>query len=166
MNKAAQVDDQRDNSDTAQTEVDRLWAKIDEMITTHGHETELLFGKLNSAHRENQALRRELAQQMNREFEDVTDEIFPTDDPDPDTCRLDWLEENLTRIQEMPVKVDDERRYGFWCQGRLLYENLPLRDVIDLARDHETPPRSRTVEKDGWQQLATAKQQASDQHHD
>jgi hypothetical protein len=65
-------------------------------------------------------------------------------DFDPDTYRLNWLEENLTRIQEMPVKVDSERRYGFWCQGQLLYGNLRLRDVIDLARDHETPPPNDT----------------------
>lgn len=45
--------------DPTQVEVDRLWRKIDELITTHGEEMQLLFGKLDSAHRENQALRRE-----------------------------------------------------------------------------------------------------------
>lgn len=59
---------------------------------------------------------------------------------DQDSNRLDWLEENLARIQELSLKEDGERRYGFWCSGELLFPNLTLRDVIDLARDHETPP--------------------------
>jgi hypothetical protein len=62
------------------------------------------------------------------------------EEPDPDTYRMDWLEENLARIQEMPVKVEGERRYGFWCHGKMLFKDSLLRDVIDLARDHETEP--------------------------
>lgn len=68
------------------------------------------------------------------------------DSETPDTKRLDWLEAHLTQIQEMPIKVNGVRLYGFWCHGRLLYENLPLREVIDLARDHETSPPSSLVE--------------------
>lgn len=43
--------------------------------------------------------------------------------------------------------------------------------VIDITKPCARPspeekPRTRIVEKSGWQQLATAQQQASDQHHD